>query len=218
MKKLLLALTILTGTKSLHSMEIPSSNTDYSKLPPITLPLIYHHLRTFFPPEIAQYIFSLQPGTSEINDDFPQIDQKSTMFLAANVNNSNILNGHCLTVEKLKRNLLRRKISICDIKNYYDETSLHYTHNVKVARIFLEGADQEVWMLLTAQSKESKQTILHYIVSETQFLELTKLLLNTAGSNAQTFIGIPDNMGKTAFDIATPEVKEVMLQYLQNNQ
>lgn len=125
MKKLLLTLTLLASINSLHGMEIKVPK----KPSPITLPQIYYHLRhleDFLLPEIVQHIFSLLPGIETINDDLPQIDKISRTIWLANVLGTSIKdNGHCSTVEQLKRNLLRKKISICDVKDYYAQTVLH---------------------------------------------------------------------------------------------
>ncbi len=59
-------------------------------------------------------------------------------------------------------------------------------------------------------------------VAKEGWVEFVKLLLDIAGDNRQDLMKIktrnPYNEGKTAFDIATREVKEAMKQYLHNNQ
>ena len=233
MKKLLLALTILTSTKSLHSMEIPSPNTDYSKLSPITLPQIYHHLSEILLPDIAFHIFSLQPGTSTINCTVPFLKKETTPF--ENKEKAKITlygvaktyafiadtAGHCLTVEILKRRFLREKMSICDITDDSNLTLLHdiasYEHTTKYAKICLEVAGNKMLSLLTAQEEHNNQTALH-IAAEKGHVNFVKLLLDTAGERARDLIAIQDSQGYTTFDIATPEAKEVMLPYFQNNQ
>ncbi len=206
----------MTSINSLHGMEIEMPK----KLPPITLPQIYYHLRhleDFLLPEIVQHIFSLLPGIETINDDLPQIDKVSTMLLSYAIQYSIENNGHCLTVERLKRNLLRRKISICDVKNVYAETALYHSRYANVNRIFLEVAGHEVWRLLTSQTKERKQTALHCMV-QNYCIQGVKLLLDAAGDKAQDLMDIPDHEGKTAFDIASREAKELMLQYQKKSQ
>ena len=231
MKKLLLALTILTSTKSLHSMEIPSPNTDYSKLSPITLPQIYHHLSEILLPDISFHIFSLQPGTDALsNKVIHKKASKDYCVVAAFTTYTHITHrycGHCLTVEHLKKDLLHSNLSICDISDDYGKTVLHSTAcngYTKDAILFLEVAGNKAWTLLTAQINKqtpwtgmADQTALHF-AAECGHVEFAKLLLDTAGDNAQNLINVRDNQGRTAFDIATPEVKEIMLKYVQNNQ
>ena len=225
MKKLLLTLTILASSNLLHSMEAPKP------LSPITLPQIYHHLSEILLPEIAFHIFSLQPGTSALNKKIlhkkTNEDYCSTTSLVTYVDMVHRCYGHCLTVEKLKKDLLHSNLSICDISNDYGKTVLHSATtegHIKDTILFLEVAGDKVWNLLTAQINKQTpcprtidQTALHY-AAERGRVEFVKLFLDAASDNAQVLINIRDANGKTAFDIATPKVKEVMLPYLQNNQ
>ncbi len=194
MKRLLLTLTLLAGANALHGMEIEVPK----KLFPITLLQTYHHFSEILNHDIAQeilslqlYIFSSQPGIGEINYGFPQIDDKSTMMLSMAIDTIAKKNGHCLTVEMLKRNLLHRKISICDIKNSANETVLHLATD-SATKIILEVANHEVWTLLVAQTKEYKSTALHKSVKWWSNIEKIKLLLDAAGDKAQDLMDIQD--------------------------
>lgn len=219
MKRLLFALTLIAGTRSLHSMEVPK------QLPPITLPQIYQHLSELLNRDVAQYIFSLQPGTNQINEkislrrtrkegEMNPIIEKLKMDIHLR---RHYCYGHCLTVEVLKRNLLRKNMSICEITdNYNNETVLHSVaddSSTKHAKLFLEVAGIKLWTLLTTQNTPANQTALHFAAYCGQ-IDFVKLLLNAAGNKVQGFMNIRDHYDKTAFDIATPEVQEIMKQYL----
>ena len=210
MQKLLLTLTILIGAHSLHGMEM-------QKLSPITLPQIYYYLSDALSKDVAQLIFELDPGTSMINDAFDEINRMPTSCMYMTLKDD----GHCLAVEMLKRKILRENKSFRKITNNYVDNSLLYFLGIlgssNVAKLFLEVADNDILPLLTYQSSGDKQTVLH-LVSEKGLIEFVKLLLDAAVNHVQDFVNMPDKYDKTAFDIATPEIKEVMLPYLQKNQ
>ena len=237
MKKLLLALITLIGAGSLHGMESsfakivsqgsPASvdrTADKAKtdkqLSPITLPQIYRHFSEVLNQDVARYIFSLQPGSRAIGNNIHllnDIANTENKMSALIYNISMILNnfGYCYTVERLNRNLLRQEKSIYDIKDSDGRTILHngFTNvdSIKVLNFFLQIAGDNTWKLLTMQNNKGCTT-LHYTYTAWH-IESVKLLLNAAGENAQELMDIPNKNGKTAFDIADPEIKELMLQY-----
>jgi ankyrin repeat protein len=86
-------------------------------------------------------------------------------------------------------------------------------HNINKAKLYLQIAGNDAWKLINHQSDHNKFTPLHCAASR-NYVELVKLFLNTAGERVRDFIDIQNSFGKTALDIATPEVKEVMLPYL----
>jgi hypothetical protein len=246
-KKLLLILTTLTCAHSLQSMdptslyelrrtgvETPTTNLDDmkveipKKLSPISLPQIYSHLAKILLPEIAKHIFSLQPGSDTIHNKLCLKKEDSSYCLVAALTTCMeiVINkfGHCFSVELLKRSLFHEKVSICNITNGFDDkTVLHMTAKngysittndrcTKTAKVFLE-IDKN--LLLTQNNK--KQTALH-IAAKKSNCELVELFLKSAGNNALTLINIKNHKGKTAFDVAMPDIKAIMLPYLQNNQ
>ena len=202
--------------------------------------------------------------------------------LALNIHNIHLGafdRGYCYAAEKLTRNLLRKKISICDIKDDCNRTVLHSSFaSTEDLKLFLQIAGDDTWKLLTTQTKfpsnrssekcffqkwsifgqtplhfateqnfylasikllldavgdnvstllfmqnDCKETALHCAVKHNDLLDcnnikIVRLLLDTAGDHLQDFMNILNKDGKTAFDIATPEVKAIMLPYMQNNQ
>ena len=84
-----------------------------------------------------------------------------------------------------------------------------------VVNLLLDATDETVWTLLTTKDS-CGNTALRYAATGSHS-EIVKLLLNAAGKRAQEFMAIRNNGGKTAFYIASPEVKEVMKKYYQNN-
>jgi len=254
MKKLLLTLTILTCTYSLHNMEVEISKT------PISLPQIYSYFLTILPADIAKHIFSLQPGSHLINRPVTIIKGLSpealadpnhkdrdkaqpTMFLIEKTyGDLEKQAGHFLTVEILKRNFLREKMLLCDMRGHYNQTFLHHIANykfainyakicyetllhliadcklkTKYAKICLEVDGNHLSKALTAQDNHN-QTALH-CAAKNSHISLVTLLLDTAYDNhVENFVEIRDRDGKTAFDIATPKMQKIMLSYLQNNQ
>jgi len=257
MKRLLLILTILTCTHSLHSMD-PTSLYELRRtgieipnnLSPITLPQIYHHFAKTLLPEIAFHIFSLQPGSHLINRPVTIIkglspeamadpnhkdrDKAQPMLYLIALQCERLRNqvGHCLMVEILKRNFLRKKMLICDMKGHDGETFLHHIAQYKSATVYgnlgleaggnhllkicLEVDSNHLLKALTAQDNLN-QTVLHHATGHGN-VEFVKLLLCAAGNDIQDFMNMLDKDGKTAFDIATPEIKAIMLPYMQNNQ
>jgi hypothetical protein len=97
-------------------MELSSQQADSSidcpKLSPITLPQIYQHFSEVLLKDVAFHIFTLQPGTNNINMDIPYLETKFIGVISTEILgqiNSNLKSvGHCLTVELLKRNLARK--------------------------------------------------------------------------------------------------------------
>jgi hypothetical protein len=242
MNKLFLILIILITASSLQGMELPktptNSNIDYSKLSPITLPLIYHHFSQsdVLLPEIALHIFSLQLSKSqingEVNPDLPEGLILRHIIIRGKTAPEDCF-GPCLTLELLKRTLLRKWISYPeDIIN--DSDILHsisvceFNYNLNNAKFYLQLAGDKVWDSLTIKvmPKRYNNNILiitdswkHYTpllhrAAEQGNVELVKLFLDAVGKQACNLIDIRGRWGQTALDVATPEVKEVMLPYL----
>lgn len=69
--------------------------------------------------------------------------------------------------------------------------------------------------MLAAKRRTDNQTALHIIAIFYHTTEQAKLFLDAAGDKAQDLMDIQDSEGKTALDIARPEEKEFMQQYLQ---
>jgi len=236
MNKLLLISAIVISAGLLHGMEslndiVESSfvNTsvdkqnndatiDYSTLPPITLPQIYHYFSENMNSDIAGYIFSLQPGSCLINSDLFYLDDEWYRTLdyewyqtkATDVNEwiNNYVNdcGYLSAMEHLNRNLQSRGMSIYDIKNENNATVLHagcstYNENPKTIKLYLRIAGNKVWKLLTAQtltgSKDTHETALHKAVKQLRPIELVKLLLDAAGDNAWKLLAMKDANGTT---------------------
>jgi hypothetical protein len=217
MRKLFLSLIIMSGAHSLHGMEVYSDC--YSKLPPVTLPQAYHYLSEVLNPKIAQYIFSLQ----QINEDLScwYCTDETENVVSMNKCIAKILrrHGYLYTVERLKLDLLKKEMSICDIKDNNSCTTLHYIAsdyycNKKIVKLILEVAGDNAWTLLTMQTVVQGSTALH-LAAHYNRIEYVKLLLEVAGNQAQAFMNIRNKNGKTAFDIAAPKVQEVMKSHFE---
>jgi len=226
MKKLLLALTLFTVTKLSHGMEEApqqEANIDYSKLSPITLPQIYNHFADMLSKDIAQQIFSLQSGSSEINEDlFLSDDSRKATYLKILTNE--ILNqyGYCYAIERLNRYFSRTGISLCDIKNSNGETVLHDLtylpkYNAKIIQLFLQIAGDNVWKLLAAQKKDTHETALHR-VTWANHTTTVKLLLHAAGDNIWALLSTKDYEGGTVLHRACDsDKKKLILDAAGNN-
>lgn len=189
------------------------------KLSPITLPQIYYYLSDLLSRDVAGHIFSLQPGTNILSKqiDFSKKKDESvfrSFFKHLDPIMKRINFGHCLTVEFLRRNLLYAKISICDIRDNDGDTVLYnIAHGFPdEVKMFLELAGNEVWKLLTTQTKYMRTALLQ--AAQYNKPIIVKLLLDAAGDKAKDLINMKQYT-KTAFDQAPPKVQKVMLQYLQ---
>ncbi len=231
MKRLLLTLTLLASVISLCGMEVEydmevevqnehnsidlESPDIFSTLPPITLPQIYHHLSDMLSNDVARYIFSLQPGTGDLRANY----HSNMRGLMASIHALLNYDGYCLTVEILERNLLLKGTSICDYKNleWDKSTVLHHAARegyTKDAQLILQVAGSQIWKLLTVQEKNFDRTALQSAAIK-GYTETVKILLDAAGDKVQDLMDIQDYQCKTAFDVATSEVQELMLQYFQ---
>jgi hypothetical protein len=212
-----------TDTRSPHDMEVEISKT------PISLPQIYSYLSENMNQDIAFHIFSLQfhnkISLQRIEESCIVAMLTTVIQMMLQINNY----SHCFTVELLKQSLLDANESLCDITTKSDnETVLHMIANdgclfknicTEAAKVFLDVAGNETLKLLTMQTLTlyGKYTALHF-AAEKGNCELVHLFLESAGDNVLILMNIKNYQDKTAFDIATPEVKTIMLPYMQNNQ
>jgi len=100
------------------------------------------------------------------------------------------------------------------------ETALHVAVSSNwqdVAKLLINTAGDRAWMLITARNNVLDGYTALHDAAERGHTEMVKLLLDTAGNNAQEFIDMLNDHKKTAFDIATPEVKEIMKKYMVSN-
>ncbi len=94
-------------------------------------------------------------------------------------------------------------------------TALHdavYHDSIKIVELLLTAASDKKWTLLAIQDTRD-WTALHQ-AAYYNCIESIKLLLNAANNKAQDLIMIPDNIGRTALDLANPEIKKVMQEYM----
>ena len=147
-----------------------STIDDYSEFFPMTLPQIYHYLSELLNRDIAYHIFSLQPGSSEIDENISCLDDAARPHKAISlmVYIERILEdfGYCYAFELLNRNLLSREISICDIKDDNNKSVLCNNWDVKEIKLFLQIAGNDAWKLLAAQTRYSIGqlcTMLHFM-------------------------------------------------------
>ncbi len=289
MNKLFLTLAIISSL-SLSGMESPK------QLTPITLPQTYYCLTAELLPEIAQHIFSLQFDLMSQNFQNTIIkNHNDPVNLVEYIKELITSYGYLLASELFEQSFLHAKVSICDIKNYYGQTSLHIapqkSNDLKIAQILIKIAGKNAWKLLTkkdilgetalhyaircsnvemaklffdtagnnaykllAKKNYDYWTGLHYavyacennvkmvnvlldaagdngyklLIMQTKYgqtslhravfnkqIKIVMLLLDIAGDDAQDFMHITDCNGKTAFDIANQEIKEVMEKYME---
>ena len=98
-------------------------------------------------------------------------------------------------------------------------TALHkaaYRNYSDTVELLLNTAGDNAQEFMNIQS-DHKKTALHYAANNNS-TEIVELLLNTAKNSAQEFMDIQNDHKETAFDIAGPEIKEVMEKYRKNNQ
>lgn len=207
MKKLLLILTLLfIGAGSVYGMEPDptSSFTKVSKDRPDqekTFPMIYHQLVQILPREIVQHIFSLRPNY--INFNLIQLDNGCCFYWDHYKNKSSpvhdiikdiIVLGYYDTMEWFNHSLMRRSISICDVKNGTDKGNLLYAAcsfggqaNVQAVKLYLRLAGKDAWKLLTDETKSDYETAFVKAVF-TNSTETVKILLDAAGDNTWTLL------------------------------
>lgn len=189
----------LHGMDSISLYELQRTGPE-KKLPPITLPQIYHHFAEVLNSDVAHYIFSLQPGTDIINEDIFITTLYKIAGLKGVVYRMLDDYGYCFTVELLNRNLLRRNISICDITNEYNETALHYNSDTKATKLLLQVAGNNAWTLL-AMKNIYGWTALH-VATDHGFTEIVKLLLDAAGNNVWALLTAQSDSHRTVLHLA----------------
>jgi len=99
-------------------------------------------------------------------------------------------------------------------KNFDGQTALHYAiqNSMKIVQLFLSAAGDQAYTLIIRQDNNG-ETALHY-AAKLGRTEIATLILNVAANNVKAYIAIENRNKETAFDIATPEVKEIMQKYL----
>lgn len=150
--KPVLTLAILITTMSAQGME--------NKPSPISLLQTYYHLsHDKLLPEIAQQIFSLHLGLSNVDlKKLPQSCDRPEAFI--NYINSLIDScGYSLASELCERFFSGAKISICDIKDSNHWTALHWAankNNTESVKLLLNAAGNKVGELLAMQNNDGE--------------------------------------------------------------
>lgn len=128
-------------------------------------------------------------------------------------------NGHS-DIVKIFLNIAGKKTDeLLTMKSDYGYTALHsaaHKGRTDIIKILLNAAGENAWTLMIEQN-EWGETALHLSV-DNNHIEIVTLLLNAAGNRAHELIAITGFKRKTAFDYASPEIKEIMEKHCQNNQ
>jgi len=218
MNKLLLALIIITGTASLHGMELekkldlvvdrpdcmPLTSSEL-KSSPITFAQTYYYLaHEVLLPEITQQIFCLQLKVcgidlAQLSLEIKQSCKDPDIFvklITALIESC----GYNLATELCKQFFTYAKISICDIKDKKNgkKTALHYAaskDNIEIVKLLLDLAGDNVGTLLTM--KGYSRTALHFAAADGH-ANIVKLLLDTARDRVWILLTMKDGDNWTA--------------------
>lgn len=191
-----------------HPEPVEGRRTELEKQPtPMTLAQLYYHFSHDLEllPEIAQHIFFLQCGDSNLTE----IEQncKHPELLVIYIEKLISSCEYLLASEICECYFKHNKISLCDIQNHYKYTCLFYGKNPKVTQILLKIAGNNVWKLLTIQNTHNA-TALHFAAGN-NYTETIKLLLHAAGDNAYELLAMRNDNKRRALYTAIFNLKDI---------
>jgi hypothetical protein len=194
------------STDMMGLMSRRSETETDNQLAPITFAQTYYHLSQLLLPELMPLIFSLHCDVSGIDcakisdlikEKNPDAFVKSIRILLES-------GSFAFVTAIFEYHFHQMEISICDIKDKYNWTVLHYAslHNAsgsgsfEIAKIILHLAGDNAWDLLAIKA-DYGHTALH-VATQRDHIEIVKLLLNTAGDSAWDLLTTKNDNGNTA--------------------
>ena len=174
---------------------------------PITFAQIYYRLAEFLHPDVMPLIFSFHLDASGIDyANLPALIKESCTGPEAFVKSIDLLlkpENHTLVAEIFERAFAHEKISICDIKDDWNDWNvLHeavFDQHLEVVKIILNIAGDKTWMLLP---KIKGGCIPLHMCCMLNNPEIIKLLLKAAGDKTWTLLTYKDKDDRTALHYA----------------